>query len=96
MNESAEIGAHEVHISSLIVHVQPVRLSEAKLQIAAIDEAEIYGDSDEGKIVVVLETAREKFITDIIEKINNLEAVLSTSMVFHQIEQLDPSCEDDL
>ena len=96
MNASAAMEKQEVHISSLIVHVPPARLDEAKLQIAAIDEAEIYGDSDEGKIVVVLETAREKFITDIIEKINNLEAVLSTSMVFHQIEHLDPSCEDDL
>lgn len=86
----------EVHISSLIVHVRPARLDEMKVQISRIKDAEIYGDAKEGKIVVVLETVRQKYITDIIETINNLEDVLNTSLVYHQIEHLDPSREEDL
>jgi nitrate reductase NapD len=86
----------EVHISSLIIHVQPEFMAEVKSKIAAFPEAEIYGDSEKGKIIVVLETANQKFVTDIIDRMNNFEHVLSTSLVFHQIEQFDSSCEDDL
>ncbi|QUM76411.1 chaperone NapD [Moritella sp. 24] len=90
------MAEQEIHISSLIIHVKPESLLDVKNKIAAIPEAEIYGDSEEGKIIVVLETANQKFVTDIIDNINNLEHVLSTSLVFHQIETIDLSCEDDL
>jgi len=86
----------EVHISSLIVHVRPARLDEMKVQISRIKGAEIYGDAKEGKIVVVLETVGQKYITDIIGTINNLEDVLNTSLVYHHIEHLGPSREEDL
>ncbi|ROV58262.1 nitrate reductase [Vibrio ponticus] len=78
---------NEVHISSLIVHVVPEHLESVKAQIEQFDTAEIYGDSPEGKIVVVLETQSEGFITDVIEKINNFAHVVSTVMVYHQIER---------
>jgi len=90
------MAQQEIHISSLIVQVQPSAMDNVKEAITAVPEAEIFGDSEEGKIIVVLETANQKFVTDIIERINNLEHVLSTSLVFHQIEQFDSSCEDDL
>ena len=77
---------NEVHISSLIVHVVPEHLPSVKAQITQLDNTEIFGDSPEGKIVVVLETQSHGFITDIIEKINNFEHVISTVMVYHQIE----------
>lgn len=78
---------NEVHISSLIVHVVPEHLDSVKDQIEQFDTAEIYGDSPEGKIVVVLETQSEGFVTDVIDKINNFSHVLSTVMVYHQIER---------
>jgi nitrate reductase NapD len=90
------MAQQEVHISSLIIHVKPDYMLEVKEKIAAIAEAEIYGESEEGKIITVLETVNQKFVTDIIDKINNFEHILSTSLVFHQIENFDSSCEDDL
>lgn len=80
------MSLNEVHISSLVVHCAPEHLSEVKSQIEQNDNAEIYGDSPEGKIVVVLETENQGFITDTIETINNLPNVLSTALVYHQIE----------
>ena len=76
----------EAHISSLIVQVSPEHLDETKKRIEAFDEAEIYGVSEVGKIVVVLETEAEGFITDVIEKIINMPGVLGASMVYHQID----------
>ena len=81
----------EVHISSLVVHAKPEYLATVKNRIEQLPGAEIYGESDQGKLVVVLEMHNQGYITDVIEKINNLDHVLNTALVYHQIEQLDPS-----
>ncbi|MCV5246687.1 chaperone NapD, partial [Escherichia coli] len=71
------MSLNEVHISSLVVHVLPEHLDEIKQKIEAHENAEIYGGSPEGKIIVVLETENQGFITDTIDAINNLPNVLS-------------------
>ncbi|MGF1849391.1 chaperone NapD, partial [Vibrio lentus] len=70
------MALNEVHISSLVVHVSPEHLVEIKAEIEKFDNAEIYGDSPEGKIIVVLETENQGFVTDTIEAINNIKNVL--------------------
>ncbi len=80
------MSLNEVHISSLVVHVLPQHLESIKAQIEEFENAEVYGDSPEGKIVVVLETENQGFITDTIDAINNLPNVLSTVLIYHQIE----------
>lgn len=80
------MSLNEVHISSLVVHVVPQSLSAIKQQIESLDGAEIYGESAAGKLVVVIETKNQGYITDTIDAINQLEHVLSTALVFHQIE----------
>ncbi|ELR65166.1 Periplasmic nitrate reductase component NapD [Photobacterium marinum] len=89
------MALQEVHISSLVVHVKPEHLEGVKAQIATLPNAEIYGESEEGKIIVVLETENQGFVTDTIDKINNLEHVLTTFLVYHQIEHFDSQSEDD-
>ncbi|MEC4725366.1 chaperone NapD [Shewanella sp. D64] len=84
----------EAHISSLLVQVSPEHLDETKKRIEAFDEAEIYGVSELGKIVVVLETEAEGFITDVIEKIINMPGVLGATMVYHQIDS-GTDCDTD-
>ncbi len=80
------MALNEVHISSLVVHVSPEHLDEIKAQIEQYDNAEIYGSSPEGKIIVVLETENQGFVTDTIEEINNITNVLGTALVYHQTE----------
>lgn len=76
----------EAHISSLLVRVSPEHLNTTKKLIEEFEEAEIYGVNEVGKIVVVLETETQGFITDVIEKINNMPGVLGATMVYHQID----------
>jgi len=76
----------EAHISSLLVQVSPEHLNTTKKLIEEFEEAEIYGVNEVGKIVVVLETQTQGFITDVIEKINNMPGVLGATMVYHQID----------
>lgn len=79
----------EVHISSMVVHARPDHLQSVKNDIEQLPGTEIQGEADSGKLVVVLETQKQSYITDIIEKINNLENVLSIALVYHQVEYLD-------
>ncbi|MFP2769327.1 chaperone NapD [Oceanisphaera sp. KMM 10153] len=87
------MSLNEVHISSLVVHVVPRHLSTIKLQIESFAGAEIYGESETGKLVVVIETRNQGYITDTIDAINQLDHVLSTALVFHQIEN---DLDDDI
>lgn len=86
---------NEVHISSLVVHTRPEHLQNIKHTIKSLPNAEIYGESENGKLIVVLETAQQGYITDTIDKINGLENVLNTALVFHQIEELDPHSKEE-
>lgn len=87
---------NEVHISSLIVHVVPQHLETISQQILAIPNTEIPATSEEGKIIVVLETENQGYVTDAIDKINNLDHVLITFLVYHQIESYDSKAEGNL
>jgi len=88
-NENSVMDQQEVHISSLVVHVRPGHLQTVKSNIERLPGVEIHGESDSGKLVVVLETQNQSYITDVIEQINYFEYVLSTALVYHQIEYLD-------
>lgn len=89
------MAVQEVHISSLVVHVNPEYLPQVKEQILQLPNTEIYGDSIEGKVVVVLETENQGYVTDTIDKINNLDHVLATFLVYHQIEHFETQSEDN-
>jgi len=78
---------NEVHISSLVVHVAPEHLAAVRIQIASFDNAEIYGDSPQGKIIVVLETENQGFVTETIDAINNMPNVLNVALVYHEIDR---------
>ncbi|MGB2078709.1 MAG: chaperone NapD [Vibrio sp.] len=88
------MALNEVHISSLVVHVTPEHLEDVKHKISQVPGAEIYGESEDGKLVVVMETQNQGYITDSIDKINNFDHVLNTALIYHQIESdLDEESE---
>ena len=79
--------SNEVHISSLVVHVAPEHLTATRGQIESFDNAEVYGDSPEGKIIVVLETENQGFVTKTIDAINDMPNVLNVALVYHEIDE---------
>jgi nitrate reductase NapD len=84
----------EVHISSMVVHAMPEHLLDVRKNIEELPGTEIYAESPDGKLVVVLESQTQTYITDVIEKIAALDHVLSTALVYHQIEsQADSATE---
>jgi nitrate reductase NapD len=76
----------EQHVSSLVVHVRPDRVSTATAAIAALTGAEVHAATPEGKLVVTLETGGTDEIMQALSDINAIQGVLSAVLAFHQVE----------
>lgn len=80
--------SNELHVTSLIVQVQPEKMAEVRQKIMAMENAEL-SVNNEVKLVVVIEGPTQKSLMDDISIINALPGVLSATMVYHQSEALD-------
>ena len=76
----------EVHISSMVVHARPEYLAEVRRGIEELPGTEVHAATDTGKLVVVLESDQQTQITDTLTRISDLEHVLGTALVYHQID----------
>ena len=75
-----------VHISSLVVHVRPERCAAVRVQIAALDGAEVHAGTEDGKLVVVLETTTEAETLERIAAINDMQGTIAASLIYHEID----------
>ena len=73
----------------MVVHAIPDHLADVRKQIEMLPGAEVYAESAEGKLVVVLESDGQKQISATIDHINELKHVLTTSLVYHQVEPFE-------
>jgi nitrate reductase NapD len=81
-----------VNISSAIVHAQPGHAEVVRRGLAAIAGVEIHAVSDEGKLIITIESPGDRETADTFEAISRMDHVMSTSMVFHQTED-EPEAE---
>ena len=78
-------AAPEAHVSSLVIHVLPARLTAARAAIAAMPDVEIHAEAS-GKLVVTVETSTEADIVTRMNEISLVDGVMSTALVFHHFE----------
>jgi nitrate reductase NapD len=81
-----------VNISSAIVHARPGHAEVVRRALAAIAGVEIHAVSDEGKLIVTIESPGDRETADTFTAISQMDHVMSTSMVYHQTES-DPEAE---
>ncbi len=79
----------ELHVSSLIVHLNPKKLREIESSINSLEGAELVTISPVGKAIVVLEAPNQRVIMEVIDKINALDGVINTGLVYHEFEKLE-------
>jgi nitrate reductase NapD len=82
--------ADELHVSSLVVHGRPERLETIRLALAQLEGVEIHAAAPSGKLVVTLETTSEQEVVAQLATITLLDGVLSATLVFHQVEPIEP------
>ena len=80
--------SNELHVTSLVLQVQPEQMSEVRQAIIKMENADL-SVNNEVKLVVVLEGASQKSLMTDIETINAIPCVLSAAMVYHQSEVLE-------
>jgi len=77
----------ELHVSSLIVHVNIKKVDSIRTSIDLLKGAEVITVSPEGKAIVVLEAPNQRIIMEVIDSINEIDGVINTGLVYHEFEK---------
>lgn len=85
-------GAFLLNISSAIVHARPGTSGAVQSRLAGIDGVDIHAVSEEGRMIVTIESDDDRGTADTFAFISQVDGVLSASMVYHQTES-DPDKE---
>lgn len=77
----------ELHISSLIVHINISKKTLIESKVNQLTGAEVITVSPEGKMIVVLEAPHQRAIMEVIDSINEIDGVINTGLVYHEFEK---------
>ncbi len=77
--------SESIHVSSLIIHVQPGHLAELQQWLESQSGVEVRGSDPAGKIVAVMESLGERPILEIIEQAEARPGTLNANLVYHEI-----------
>jgi nitrate reductase NapD len=81
-------------ISSLVVQAKPALMEQVRDSLKSVRDAEIMGENEQGKLVVVLDTQDSRQAADSITKIQNMAGVLSTTLIYQYDDRFEPQVED--
>jgi nitrate reductase NapD len=76
----------EIHIAGVIVQCRPLDLMRAWRAVDALDAAEVFQSSAEGKLVVVIEAPTTRAVLDVVDTIRALPGVLNVALVYQHAE----------
>ena len=78
---------NDLCISSLIVQTLPEMLANVRDRINAMPGAAVYGNSEQGRLVVVLDTPSNRQTADMITDIQNQVDILSATLIYQYGDQ---------
>jgi len=81
--------SEELHVSSLIVHINIKKEKQIRASINLLNGAEVVIISPEGKAIVVLEAPNQRIIMEVIDSINEIDGVINTGLVYHEFEKAE-------
>ncbi len=84
----------QLNVSGVLVHAKLDELAQVCARLEAIDGVDIQATTDDGRIVMLVETEDPANTVDCFTQVQNLEGVLSASLVYHYNEQQDPAKEE--
>jgi periplasmic nitrate reductase NapD len=71
-----------IHMASAIVLAKVDKVQSVKAGLAGITGVEIHNDSDDGRIVITVESSRYREVADILMSLRDIEGVLSSELVY--------------
>jgi nitrate reductase NapD len=75
-----------VNISSAIVYAQPGKDAAVRERLSAFPGVQVHAASEDGKIIITLESESDRGAVDQYEAIGREEGVLNVAMVYQQTE----------
>ena len=76
----------EIHIAGVVVHTRAETVEIVKQSIPLIPNAEVHASSEDGRIVVTLETSGTQQTLDYMDAIRALPGVLNVALVYQHAE----------
>lgn len=78
----------EFNICGVLVHARLDQMSQVKEQLEDIEGVEVHSATEDGKLVVTVESESRRFVADTITGFTNVNGVLSASMIYQHSEDL--------
>ena len=86
-----------INISGILVRAWPDELAAVRGRLEGIPGVEVHAENEKGNLVVTIESENIQSTAETLTTLQNVEGVLSASLVYHQEEQqpekLEVSCE---
>jgi len=80
------VEAEEIHIAGVLVQCRPLDLMRVSRAVDALEAAEVFQSSAEGKLVVVIEAPASRDVLAVIDGIRVLPGVLNVALVYQHAE----------
>lgn len=77
-----------MNICGCLVHVAQDQVVTAASSLVAMEGVEVHAESDDGRLVVVVEDTEDQFASDIIMSIHQIPGVISLTLNYHHFEDL--------
>jgi len=75
-----------LNISSAILYAKPGQEQALRTHLAQVQGVEIHASTDDGKLILTIESENDRSAVDAYEAIERMEGVLSIAMIFQQTE----------
>ncbi len=83
-----------MNISGVVVRSRPENIESVWKSLEAQAGVEVHGANPDGRLVVTVEEQGDQRMADAVLQLQNLPGVLSTSMIYHQFEDIDADPSD--
>ncbi|MEN8175127.1 MAG: chaperone NapD [Pseudomonadota bacterium] len=78
---------NSIDICGVLIHARPEKLQSTRKALAAMPGVEVHGANEDGRLVVTIEeVSGEKLITKTMTDFNEVDGVLSTSLIYQHSE----------
>jgi nitrate reductase NapD len=77
-----------VNITGILVSAQPGQAERLRAELTAMPGVEVHAVTPEGRMVVTVEKATDREMTEAFDALNRLPGVLSAALVYHHDEDL--------
>jgi nitrate reductase NapD len=83
----------EINICGVLVHARQQALEQVKASLISLPGTEVHAASDDGRLVVTVEDRGKYRCVDTITQFNDVEGVISTSLIYQYTDH-DPFTQE--